>query len=297
MDTFRTARSGFEEDGFHTGRSGATSARFETARSNFETARSNFETARSAFDTARGFEDPAPYTVDAGLGDMGVGTAVVGELERSLAAQPTAEPAAGHPRGGSGRATETDGGYTVPAAHDAHRAGPSPGHAGGVGGGVGGVGAGFEEFGGSDPAGAAEHEARRSDPPPHRGAPGEVPVAPEAAAGALSSDAVKDVFSLARHNRVADLTALLDRGVPVDIADAHGNTILIVACQNGLKRVAKLALRRGCDIDARNSRGNTALHFCYAYGYGEGLGAYLVSKGADPAARNDAGFLPHEGIG
>jgi len=115
--------------------------------------------------------------------------------------------------------------------------------------------------------------------------------------GELGGDAVRDVFSLARHNRIDDVGELLDRGMPVDVADAHGNTILIIACQNGLKRMAKLALRRGCDMDARNSRGNTALHFCYAYGYGDSLGTYLLSKGADATVRNHAGFVPHEGIG
>ena len=46
-----------------------------------------------------------------------------------------------------------------------------------------------------------------------------------------------------------------------------GNTILLVACQNGHKRVAKAALRRGGDINAANHRGNTCLHFCFAFGF------------------------------
>lgn len=62
-----------------------------------------------------------------------------------------------------------------------------------------------------------------------------------------------DVFSYARHNRTKDLERLLDEsGIPANVRDPHGNTILIVACQNGLKRIAKLALRRGADINARN---------------------------------------------
>lgn len=55
-------------------------------------------------------------------------------------------------------------------------------------------------------------------------------------------------------------------GVPADVRDDHGNTILLVACQNGHKRAVKAALRRGADMNARNYRGNTALHFCYAFG-------------------------------
>lgn len=56
------------------------------------------------------------------------------------------------------------------------------------------------------------------------------------------------------------------RGVSVNVRDGHGNTVLIVACQNGHKRALKAALRRGANLDAINNRGNTALHFCYAFG-------------------------------
>jgi hypothetical protein len=65
---------------------------------------------------------------------------------------------------------------------------------------------------------------------------------------------VLDVFSLARHNRTSEVSALLDKGIPVDVKDKFGNTLLCVACQNGLKKMAKLALRRGADINAPNVR-------------------------------------------
>ena len=60
--------------------------------------------------------------------------------------------------------------------------------------------------------------------------------------------------------------------------------------------MAKLALRRGADINARNYKGNTPLHFCYTYGYGDTLGQYLISKGADPNIRNHSGFVCFEGL-
>ncbi|KAJ0411187.1 hypothetical protein ATCC90586_008903 [Pythium insidiosum] len=105
-----------------------------------------------------------------------------------------------------------------------------------------------------------------------------------------------DVFSAARHNRVDSVAYMLDQGVSVNARDAHGNTILSIACQNGLKRMAKLALRRGANINSQNNRGNTALHFCFAYGYGDSLGEYLLSKGADATIMNDAGLLCFDGI-
>mmetsp|Transcript_11806 Transcript_11806/g.15423 ORF Transcript_11806/g.15423 Transcript_11806/m.15423 type:complete len:229 (+) Transcript_11806:169-855(+) len=112
----------------------------------------------------------------------------------------------------------------------------------------------------------------------------------------FDSKDVEDIFSYARHNRVEDLERLLDAGMPINIRDQYGNTVLAVACQNGHKRSAKLALRRGADINARNYRGNTPLHFCFTYGYGDSLGQYLISKGADPTIRNNDGITCYEGI-
>ena len=100
---------------------------------------------------------------------------------------------------------------------------------------------------------------------------------------------IQDAFSLARHNRYSSLVEMFEDEINVlhpDSTDDKGNTILIVACQNGLRRIAKLALRVGCDIDWKNDRGNTALHFCYMYGFGATMGAYLKEKGADDSLRN-----------
>ena len=40
-----------------------------------------------------------------------------------------------------------------------------------------------------------------------------------------------DVFSFARHGRTEDIEALLDRGLPVDVRDNYGNTLLVIASQ------------------------------------------------------------------
>jgi hypothetical protein len=45
-------------------------------------------------------------------------------------------------------------------------------------------------------------------------------------------------------------------------------------------------------MQARNIKGNTPLHFCYLFGYGDGLGEYLESKGADREAINSYGLKP-----
>lgn len=112
----------------------------------------------------------------------------------------------------------------------------------------------------------------------------------------VSDQDVEDIFSYARHGRCEDIERLLDRGIPINVRDTYGNTILTTACQNGNKRVAKLALRRGADINARNHKGNTPLHYCYHYGYGDSLGEYIISKGADAHCKNNYGRRPNEGI-
>jgi hypothetical protein len=50
--------------------------------------------------------------------------------------------------------------------------------------------------------------------------------------------------------------------------------------QNGNKKIVKLALKYGCEINAVNGTGNTALHFATRFGHAE-LAQYLIDKGAD----------------
>eukprot|EP01038_Epipyxis_sp_PR26KG_P008569 gene8569-11579_t len=112
----------------------------------------------------------------------------------------------------------------------------------------------------------------------------------------VSEKDVEDIFSFARHGRCEEIEKSLNKGIPVDVRDSFGSTLLIVACQNGNKRVAKTVLRRGANINARNLKGNTPLHYCYHYGYGDSLGQYLMEKGADPDIRNYAGKICNDGI-
>jgi hypothetical protein len=108
---------------------------------------------------------------------------------------------------------------------------------------------------------------------------------------------IHDAFSLARHNRYADLSDIMgssEHPFHPDTSDSKGNSILLVACQNGLKRILKLALKMGADPDHRNDAGNTALHFCFMYGFGSTLGAYLKEKGADDSLRNHRGHTCYD---
>ena len=70
--------------------------------------------------------------------------------------------------------------------------------------------------------------------------------------------AAKAILAVKNHNLKA-LEELLDtQNVPVDTRDQHGNTLFILACQQGSKRQAKFLLRRGANINAQNNSGVSA---------------------------------------
>ena len=92
-----------------------------------------------------------------------------------------------------------------------------------------------------------------------------------------------------------ELKAVLEHGVDPNSKDKNGNTVLIVAAQNGNKSIVKTALRHGAIINMTNCMGNTALHFANEFGYDK-LAAYLMSKGASPDVANIYGFYARDGL-
>ena len=74
---------------------------------------------------------------------------------------------------------------------------------------------------------------------------------------------------------------MLDEGVDVNCADDNGNTPLPVAAQQGLKKIAKLLLRRGANLNQTNLAGNTVLHYCFAYSF-QPVFLFLVSLKFEP---------------
>ncbi|KAJ1396193.1 ankyrin repeat-containing domain protein, partial [Ochromonadaceae sp. CCMP2298] len=83
--------------------------------------------------------------------------------------------------------------------------------------------------------------------------------------------------------------------ISVNTADDHGNTLLILAAQQGSKRMCKFLLRRGANINMQSLVGNTPLHYCYAYA-NNSLGEYLKSRGADDSIVNVDGLTAYEGL-
>lgn len=63
------------------------------------------------------------------------------------------------------------------------------------------------------------------------------------------------LFSWCRHGKYAEIEEFIqspDNTLHIDTRDAAGNTLLLVSAQNGNKRIAKLCMRRGADVNAQN---------------------------------------------
>jgi ankyrin repeat protein len=109
------------------------------------------------------------------------------------------------------------------------------------------------------------------------------------------SEVADQVFSFCRHGRTAEVAAAVLGGFDADARDEHGNTLLLVAAQNGLRKMAKKLMRMGADVNCQNSRGQTVAHYCHAFGHTTLL-EYILSKGADTTLRNADGMTYDEGI-
>jgi uncharacterized protein len=99
------------------------------------------------------------------------------------------------------------------------------------------------------------------------------------------------MFDLARAG--ADLLLeFVDDGVPVDHADAAGNTLLMLAAYHGHADVVRGLAARGADVDRLNARGQAPLAGAVFKGADDVI-AVLVAAGASldagaPSARETA---------
>ncbi|GMF23516.1 unnamed protein product [Phytophthora lilii] len=112
------------------------------------------------------------------------------------------------------------------------------------------------------------------------------------------TEQLDNIFSLCRHEKYEEVELLLnspDWSIGIDAKDATGNTLLSVACQNNNKRIAKLCLRRGADINTQNLNGQSLLHYCHEYGFHD-LMEYLMEKGARDDLLNADGLTCYEGL-
>ena len=91
------------------------------------------------------------------------------------------------------------------------------------------------------------------------------------------------MFDLARAGEGERLAAHVDAGVPADLTDASGNTLLMLAAYHGHAATVALLVARGADPDRVNDRGQSPLAGAVFKDEQDVVQA-LLSVGADPDA-------------
>ncbi|MEV0297440.1 ankyrin repeat domain-containing protein [Nocardia sp. NPDC050710] len=91
------------------------------------------------------------------------------------------------------------------------------------------------------------------------------------------------VFDLARQGEADALAGYLDAGVPPNLTNDRGDTLLMLAAYHGHRDAVALLLVRGADPNRANDKGQTPLAGAVFKGEDEIVGL-LVTAGADPDA-------------
>src|ERR1700689_4069648 len=103
-------------------------------------------------------------------------------------------------------------------------------------------------------------------------------------------------LDFARNGETEHLASMLRHRLPVNLADAKGNSLLMLASYHGEVETAQMLLEHGADVDHKNDRGQTPLGGAAFKGY-EKIVALLQAHGASLTLRNRLGisarFMTH----
>ncbi|MFJ9707362.1 hypothetical protein EDD90_8745 [Streptomyces sp. Ag109_O5-1] len=91
------------------------------------------------------------------------------------------------------------------------------------------------------------------------------------------------IFDLARQGRTEALVAYLDAGVPANLTNDRGDSLVMLAAYHGHAEAVRELLARGAAADRVNDRGQTPLAGAVFKGETEVI-KVLLEAGADPAA-------------
>jgi ankyrin repeat protein len=91
------------------------------------------------------------------------------------------------------------------------------------------------------------------------------------------------VFDLARRGETDTLAAYVDAGVPANLTNDRGDSLLMLAAYHGHAAAVTALVGRGADPDRANDRGQTPLAGAVFKGEDAVIEA-LLAAGADPAA-------------
>ncbi|MFE2599280.1 ankyrin repeat domain-containing protein [Streptomyces sp. NPDC057617] len=90
------------------------------------------------------------------------------------------------------------------------------------------------------------------------------------------------IFDLARRGETGALTAYIDAGVPANLTNDRGDSLLMLAAYHGHAEAVAALLERGADASRPNDRGQTPLAGAVFKGEDEVIRT-LLAGGADPA--------------
>ena len=98
-------------------------------------------------------------------------------------------------------------------------------------------------------------------------------------------------LDFARRGETVELAGMLRHGLPVNLADMKGQTLLMLASYHGHIATTRMLLEFGADVDRRNHRGQTPLGGA-AFKGEEEIVELLLKHGADIDADNGGGMTP-----
>ncbi|MEU7816432.1 ankyrin repeat domain-containing protein [Pseudonocardia sp. NPDC049154] len=104
------------------------------------------------------------------------------------------------------------------------------------------------------------------------------------------------MFDLARNGDAAQLAAYVDAGLPANLTNDKGDTLLILAAYHDHPDTVRALLDRGADPDRANDRGQTALSAATFRQSAESVRA-LLAAGGDPALGGQSALATAEFFG
>ena len=115
----------------------------------------------------------------------------------------------------------------------------------------------------------------------------------EATADELKRYEELQVFALdfARTGKTQDLKAMLQSGMPVNLCDHKGNSLIMLASYNGNFETTVMLVDFGAEVDKKNDRGQTPLAGVCFKGYID-IVKVLVKAGANIYENNGMGTTP-----
>ena len=104
------------------------------------------------------------------------------------------------------------------------------------------------------------------------------------------------LFAMAREGRADELAAYVDAGVPVNLRNESGDSLLMLAAYHGHPSAVRVLLDRGADPDLGNDRAQTPLAGA-VFKLEPEVVDLLLGAGADPGAGTPSAVATAEMFG